>query len=300
MKVREGKLKGAAMEVKSIIEDYEMKAMGGLVAAWELWERALLPSLLAGAGTWLGKIDETVKRCNKIQNFYWRLIFKVPESCPKLALLCETFNVDMKYRIWNSKCQLLLQIKCLDEEALAKQVYEQAEENNWPGLGQEVREICQKIQLPDLNKYTIEKRQIQTAIFEAHHKDMLQQFEKSKKLKDIKDDNFRGLQDYFHDKNLTNARMKFKIRTKMVENVPANFKNRYHFNEIGVNCSSCYVEMTQNHLTLCPERNIMREGLDMGNLDDLVIYFKRYLTEVKKTERGAVSSDGTARLLDAH
>ena len=143
-------------------------------------------------------------------------------------------------------------------------------------------------------------RQIQTAIFEAHHKDMLQQFENSKKLKDIKDDNFRGLQDYFHDKNLTNARMKFKIRTKMVENVPANFKNRYHFNEIGVNCSSCYVEMTQNHLTLCPERNIMREGLDMGNLDALVIYFKRYLTEVKKTERGAVSSDGTAGLLDAH
>ena len=155
-------------------------------------------------------------------------------------------------------------------------------------------------QLPDLNKYTIEKRQIQAAIFEAHHKDMLQQFENSKKLKDIKDDNFRGLQDYFHDKNLTNARMKFKIRTKMVENVPGNFKNRYHFNEIGVNCSSCYVEMTQNHLTLCPERNIMREGLDMGNLDDLVIYFKRYLTEVKKTERGAVSSGGTAGLLDAH
>ena len=57
VKLREGKLKGAAMEVKSMIEDYDMKAMGGLVAAWELWERALLPSILAGAGTWLGKID---------------------------------------------------------------------------------------------------------------------------------------------------------------------------------------------------------------------------------------------------
>jgi hypothetical protein len=46
VKQREGKLKGAAMEVKAIIEDYEMKAIGGLAAAWELWERALLPSLL--------------------------------------------------------------------------------------------------------------------------------------------------------------------------------------------------------------------------------------------------------------
>ena len=31
---RAGKVKGAAMEVKSIIESHEMKAMGGLVAAW--------------------------------------------------------------------------------------------------------------------------------------------------------------------------------------------------------------------------------------------------------------------------
>ena len=36
VKSRAGKVKGAAMEVKSIIEAYQMKAMGGLVAAWEL------------------------------------------------------------------------------------------------------------------------------------------------------------------------------------------------------------------------------------------------------------------------
>ena len=62
VKSRAGKIKGAAMEVKAIIEDYEMKAIGGLAAAWELWERALLPSLLSGAGTWLGKIDDSVKQ----------------------------------------------------------------------------------------------------------------------------------------------------------------------------------------------------------------------------------------------
>ena len=118
---------------------------------------------------------------------------------------------------------------------------------------------------------------------------MLQQFENSKKLKDIKDDNFRGLQDYFHDKNLTNARMKFKIRTKMVENVPANFKNRYCYTEMGLNCVHCNIELSQNHLALCPERASMREGLDISKLDDLVIYFRRYLTETKQTEQRAGS-----------
>ena len=46
---REGKIKGAAIEIKSIIEDYCMQTMGGLVAAWELWERALIrPLTLVG------------------------------------------------------------------------------------------------------------------------------------------------------------------------------------------------------------------------------------------------------------
>ena len=105
-------------------------------------------------------------------------------------------------------------------------------------LGKEVREICEEIQLPDINKYNIEKTQIRDAIYEAHHKSMISLFETSKKLQDIKGDNFRGFQKYFHDKNLANARFKFKIRCKMVEKVPGNFKNKYKFNEIGTNCQS--------------------------------------------------------------
>ena len=71
-------------------------------------------------------IDETVKLCNRIQNCYWRIILNVPESCPKLALLCEPFQIDMKFRIWTEMCQLLMQVKCLDDKALAKQIYKQA------------------------------------------------------------------------------------------------------------------------------------------------------------------------------
>ena len=66
---RQAKIKGAEMEIKCLIEDFNMQAMGGLVAAWELWERALIPSLLSGAGTWLGDIKEAVKLANQIQNF---------------------------------------------------------------------------------------------------------------------------------------------------------------------------------------------------------------------------------------
>ena len=52
IKDREGKIKGATFEVQSIVEDFKMQAIGGMMTAWELWERAMIPSLLSGAGTW--------------------------------------------------------------------------------------------------------------------------------------------------------------------------------------------------------------------------------------------------------
>ena len=220
--------------------------------------------------------------CNNIQNFYWRLILNVPGSCPKLALLSDTFMVDMKYRIFNEKCQLLRRTKQLEDNALAKQVYEAAEEHNWPGLGQEVRDICEEIGIEDINKYEVGKEQIQEAIFEEHYRTMIVQFETSKKLKDIKHDNFRQIQGYFNDKNLSNARLKFKICAQMVDNIPGNFKNKYKYNEEGLNCSECKVEFTQYHRTIFPARSKLREGLNMNSIDDVVTYFRRYLMTEKK------------------
>ena len=75
------------MGMKSIVEEFQMQAMGGMMAAWELWERSLVPKLFSGAGTWFGgECKEAIQICDDVQNFYWRVILKVPESCPKIAL----------------------------------------------------------------------------------------------------------------------------------------------------------------------------------------------------------------------
>ena len=192
VKDRKSKIKGAAIEVKSIIEDFQMQAMGGLVAAWELWEKALIPSLLSGAGTWLGSIEEAITLCNKIQYFYWRTVLKIPESCPKLALLCEPNMTDVKWRIWEAKCLLLLQIQGLEDGSLAKAIYQEAELRKWPGLGREVSQICREIGIPDLNIRSLRKRDIKTALKKSHYAHMMSLFEGSKKLEDIKHDSFHN------------------------------------------------------------------------------------------------------------
>ena len=45
------KVKAAMYETKAIIEDFQMQAIGGMAGAWDIWERAILPSLLANCGS---------------------------------------------------------------------------------------------------------------------------------------------------------------------------------------------------------------------------------------------------------
>ena len=115
------------------------------MVAWELWEKALIPSLLNGSGTWFGNCTMTVDLCDSLQNFFWRVMLCVPESCPKIALRCETKMMGMKWRIWQEKILLLMRIKSQGMDTLCRQVYEEGVKNDWPGLAKEVSEICKEI-----------------------------------------------------------------------------------------------------------------------------------------------------------
>ena len=88
------------------------------------------------------------------------MILNVPESYPKLSLMCDTFMIDCKYCVWKEKCLLLLRIKQLEDNALAKQIYKEANENNWPGLATEVQSICEQIKIKDITKQETPKEDI--------------------------------------------------------------------------------------------------------------------------------------------
>jgi hypothetical protein len=98
---------------------------------------------------WGGK-HPSVKRpkkiilCDKLETLqekYIRMMLEVPVSTPKMALRAETGLLSMKHRIWNEKVNLISAIRRM-KEGLAKQVYEEQVLNGWPGLAQEVSDIC--------------------------------------------------------------------------------------------------------------------------------------------------------------
>ena len=218
---RSGRIKGASLEIKAIVEEYQLQSIGGLMAA-----RELIPSLLSGAGTWLGECKEAIGLCEQIQNFFWRIILKVPESCPKVALKCETRSLGIKWRVWQEKIFLVSRIRKHEEDTLCRQIYEECKSKGRPGLGQEVSNICSIINIPDVNEQIVSKREVQEAIFNHHYSEMKQEINKMKKLEPIKNEDFTEVQNYFLDKSIENGRMSFKIRSQMLENIPGNFKNK--------------------------------------------------------------------------
>ena len=80
---------------------------------------------------------------------------------------------------------------------------------------------------------------MQRAIQKSHFSDMMNQFEIYKKLEDINNYDFQNIPKYFNDKNIENTRIKFKIRMKMLENIPGHFKNKYKNIKNGLKCTYC-------------------------------------------------------------
>ena len=106
------------------------------------------------------------------------------------------------------------------------------------------------------------------------------------KLEDIKDDDFREVQRYFDDKSVEKE-MAFKIHSHMVPEIPGNLKNKFRGGRNGsdgLTCPYCTQGdiMTQNHCLACPEWTQMRDGLDVANIDDLLIFFRKLLVELGK------------------
>ena len=75
--------------------------------------------------------------------------------------------------------------------------------------------------LPDVNETYVTKQAVGDAIWKHHYDDLKKEISNSKKLNDIKDEDFSNIQEYFKDRSVENTRMAFKIR-----NPQCNFKKK--------------------------------------------------------------------------
>ena len=288
---REGKIKGATFEVQSIVEDFKMQAIGGMMTAWELWERAMIPSLLSGAGTWTGITSAEVDKLDWLQDFYWRVILRVPESCPRIALRAETRMIGMKHRIWQYKLSLMKRIKAQSTDTLSRKILEEQITHDWPGLSREVADICEQLNIPDIRHQDIKDGCFKKAIFEHHYLELKEKIAGSKKMEKHQNDDFRNVQGYMMEKSIEKSRIAFKIRCEMIPEIKGNFKDRYRRKggEEALKCQECSTGEieSQSHCLVCPRWDTIRNGLELHKLDDMVIFFQKLLVERLKKGPGS-------------
>ena len=273
---RAGKVQAAGFEVAAIIEDFRMQAVGGLMGAWDLWNLAIVPSLLSNCGIWTEIDAKSVQKLDEMQEAFIRRILQVPISTPKVSLRSETGLLSMKLRIWGEKIKMVLAIRKMDKTFLARQIYEEQVQLQWPGLAREVEVICSAIGIPDVNQSTVNKRDVDMAIQKVNREEIVKEMkEKYKKLDELVDTENGLVKDYMKTKNIMESRMLFRIRTKMLD-LKENMKGRYKSN---LECDACDSQESesQSHIMRCEGYKSLREGMDFSQDKDLVNYFSQVM-----------------------
>ena len=120
-------------ETKAIVEDCRMNKIGGLKCSKEIWELAILPSLLNNAEVWHIQDQKIQKSLEDFQFLFYRGILALPKSCPLPALAYESDSQLIKYRVYNKIINFVKHVHCHDEESnLSKQILLKQLANDWP------------------------------------------------------------------------------------------------------------------------------------------------------------------------
>ena len=53
IKDRTSKIKGSIYELRTVVEDFRMQAVGGMEAAIDIYESCIVPSLITNCATWM-------------------------------------------------------------------------------------------------------------------------------------------------------------------------------------------------------------------------------------------------------
>ena len=218
-------------------------------------------------------------------------MFRVPESCPRIALRAETKMMGMRHRIWQMKISLLKRIKKQGAHSLSGQILQEQRDKNWPGLAREVSEICEELSIPDINIHDIPDSQIKKAVYNHHYNKMIDDITNSKKMEKHKNEDFHNIQPYMKGKDIYKARMCFRARCEMVNDVKGNFSSKYkrHGGEVALVCDYCDLDVneTQAHCLVCPQWEDLRHGLDLTEIVEMATFFQRMLVEKAKPKDGS-------------
>ena len=187
----------------------------------------------------------------------------------------------MKLRVVHKKLLFLHHLATLDDDSLAKQVFNVQSKLALPGLVQECQEYLVKFGIVDITKYSKPqwKLLMQKNIQSLNREILLDTMKTSYKKLDHKkctEDKFE-LQPYLTNLQTNQARQQFRLRSFMTKTVKMNFPSDVGFKKQLWKCQHCPNIDTQAHIQHCPAYEHLRAGKNLDNDQDMVKYFQQVI-----------------------
>ena len=135
---QKGQVMLAINQIVGMVYDTRARAIGGINVAIDVWEMALLPYLLNGAGTWVKMRKSSMEELNKIHNTFLQRILKVILAVIPL-MYWDLGQLLMVNWVMKLKLLLLHHIATLDANSISFKVYQKEKLYGFDGLVSEVK-----------------------------------------------------------------------------------------------------------------------------------------------------------------
>ena len=106
------------------------------------------------SNTWINISATTLDKLDSLQNLFYRVLLSVPVGCPIPIMYWDCAGLTMKHRIVQKKLLLLHHIANLDNNSLAKKIFDVQTKLSFPGLVEECQEYLVMFGAGLLTNYT--------------------------------------------------------------------------------------------------------------------------------------------------
>ena len=281
---RYGRTLSSIIEVSAILDDFRIDTVGGLKAGLDIFELALLPSVLNNSEIWLELGKTSIQKLDNIQNMMYRNLFGVPAATPTRLLRFDLCGLTMEERIHKKKLSFLHHLTTLREsESLAGDIFQLQAKYEFPGLVTECKLLMNYYNLPNIIDESVQfskqqwKQMLKTEINKKSQENIKKEFANYSKLKnkDFETEQLK-VKDYILNMKLRDARTYFRMRTNML-NTKMNRKHDPNYAMKLWKCDECMSMDSQAHIIWCPAYAPLREGKDLKNDLDLVHYYQQVM-----------------------
>ena len=218
---------------------------------------------------------------------------------PPTTVTTVTTITTTHHHVWLEKCCMILHIRGLGEDSLARRVWSEQQLFGWPGLAREAAEISRKLVVADPKTTTMTKVAYRKEVARACHQYNEKNLKDKMRTKDgqimtkcrkIAEDHY-GRKEYFAKKVPSEVRSVFATRVSMLP-LAGNFSHDRRFASTGWWCRCGEAREEEEHVRdSCPLYDDIREQFDnLSREEELIQFFQAMLKR-----RDAIDREGEDR-----